>query len=54
MRRSLPNVSQTGPPLEPGKTYPLHLLVTTNYRLPADVDRANLEVSGGGEVGEGR
>ncbi|KAF0299608.1 Actin-binding LIM protein 2 [Amphibalanus amphitrite] len=43
MRRSLPNVSQTGPPLEPGKVYPLHLLVTTNYRLPADVDRANLE-----------
>ena len=44
MRRSLPNVSQVGPPLEPGKVYPLHLLVTTNYRLPADVDRANLEV----------
>jgi hypothetical protein len=23
--------------------YPLHLLLTTNYRLPADVDRNNLE-----------
>jgi len=23
--------------------YPLHLLYTTNYRLPGDVDRANLE-----------
>jgi len=23
--------------------YPMHLLVTTNYRLPADVDRNNLE-----------
>jgi hypothetical protein len=23
--------------------YPLHLLYTTNYRLPGDVDRTNLE-----------
>ena len=23
--------------------YPLHLLMTTNYRLPGDVDRCNLE-----------
>ena len=23
--------------------YPLHLLLTTNYRLPGDVDRTNLE-----------
>ena len=23
--------------------YPLHLLLTTNYRLPGDVDRCNLE-----------
>ncbi len=23
--------------------YPLHLLFTTNYRLPGDVDRCNLE-----------
>jgi len=23
--------------------YPLHLLMTTNYRLPGDVDRINLE-----------
>ena len=26
-----------------GPFYPLHLLYTTNYRLPGDVDRANLE-----------
>lgn len=30
---------------EPAKIYPYHLLVITNYRLPADVDRCNLEVS---------
>jgi hypothetical protein len=32
-------------PTEPPKLYPYHLLVITNYRLPADVDRCNLEVS---------
>ena len=26
-----------------GNIYPLHLLYTTNYRLPGDVDRSNLE-----------
>lgn len=31
-------------PTEPPKLYPYHLLVITNYRLPADVDRCNLEV----------
>jgi len=28
---------------EPAKIYPYHLLLITNYRLPADVDRLNLE-----------
>lgn len=28
---------------EPAKIYPYHLLLITNYRLPADVDRCNLE-----------
>jgi len=25
------------------KVYPLHTLLTTNYRLPPDIDRCNLE-----------
>lgn len=29
---------------EPAKIYPYHLLLITNYRLPADADRCNLEV----------
>ena len=29
---------------EPPKIYPAHLLFTTNYRLPVDVDRCQLEV----------
>lgn len=28
---------------EPAKIYPYHLLLVSNYRLPADVDRCNLE-----------
>ncbi|KAM3955090.1 dematin-like [Aphomia sociella] len=28
---------------EPAKLYPYHLLLITNYRLPPDVDRLNLE-----------
>ena len=32
-----------GEPLRAPNVYPLHLLYTTNYRLPGDVDRANLE-----------
>nr|CAD7458679.1 unnamed protein product [Timema tahoe] len=42
LRRSLPNMSH---PMstEPAKIYPYHLLLITNYRLPADVDRLNLE-----------
>lgn len=43
VRRSLPDMGTT--PSEPPKLYPYHLLVITNYRLPADVDRCNLEVS---------
>ena len=29
--------------LQAANIYPLHLLFTTNYRLPGDVDRINLE-----------
>ncbi|XP_071441388.1 actin-binding LIM protein 2 isoform X3 [Hetaerina americana] len=45
LRRSLPNMAQhaTTVSSEPPKIYPYHLLVTTNYRLPVDVDRCNLE-----------
>lgn len=45
LRRSMPNVNtlhhihRDGPP----KLYPYHLLVTSNYRLPPDVDRCHLE-----------
>lgn len=42
LRRSMPNVDhlhQDGPP----KLYPYHLLATSNYRLPPDVDRCHLE-----------
>ncbi|KAJ8686237.1 hypothetical protein QAD02_022031 [Eretmocerus hayati] len=42
VRRSLPDMGAA--PTEPPKLYPYHLLVITNYRLPADVDRCNLEV----------
>lgn len=42
LRRSLPTLSHMS--TEPPKIYPYHLLVITNYRLPADVDRCNLEV----------
>ncbi|XP_035709209.1 actin-binding LIM protein 3 isoform X2 [Folsomia candida] len=42
LRRSLPNMTPQVP-TEPLKVYPYHLLMTTNYRLPADVDRNNLE-----------
>ncbi|XP_073969492.1 actin binding LIM protein Uncoordinated 115a isoform X12 [Rhodnius prolixus] len=40
LRRSLPNMCGIQ---VPAKVYPYHLLVTTNYRLPPDVDRCNLE-----------
>ena len=30
-------------PITDYKTYPLHLLFTSNYKLPPDVDRCNLE-----------
>lgn len=39
--RSLPNMA-TALPKAP-KIYPIHLLLTSNYRLPVDVDRCNLE-----------
>ena len=42
VRRSLPDMGAA--PSEPPKLYPYHLLIITNYRLPADVDRCNLEV----------
>lgn len=41
VRRSLPDMGAA--PTEPPKLYPYHLLMITNYRLPADVDRCNLE-----------
>ncbi|XP_008545849.1 actin-binding LIM protein 3 isoform X3 [Microplitis demolitor] len=41
IRRSLPDMGAA--PSEPPKLYPYHLLLITNYRLPADVDRCNLE-----------
>ena len=40
LNRSLPNMME---PLQASNVYPLHLLFTTNYRLPGDVDRCNLE-----------
>jgi actin-binding LIM protein len=43
VRRSLPNMAHSMLVHEPAKIYPYHLLLITNYRLPADVDRCNLE-----------
>lgn len=45
MRRSLPNMAHSMLVHEPAKIYPYHLLIITNYRLPSDVDRCNLEVN---------
>lgn len=44
IRRSLPNMTHSMLVHEPAKIYPYHLLIITNYRLPSDVDRCNLEV----------
>lgn len=52
IRRSLPNMAHSILVHEPAKIYPYHLLLITNYRLPTDVDRCNLEVSEDG-VGSG-
>lgn len=46
IRRSLPNMAHSLLVHEPAKIYPYHLLVISNYRLPTDVDRCNLEVTG--------
>jgi len=43
LRRSLPSLPHHPPPADPPKLYPAHLLQTTNYRLPVDVDRCHLE-----------
>ncbi|RWS24297.1 actin-binding LIM protein 2-like protein [Leptotrombidium deliense] len=43
LRRSMPNVNLHLHSNEPPKLYPYHLLVTSNYRLPPDVDRCHLE-----------
>ncbi|XP_030019576.1 actin-binding LIM protein 3 isoform X2 [Manduca sexta] len=43
VRRSLPNMATSALLNEPAKLYPYHLLLITNYRLPPDVDRLNLE-----------
>lgn len=45
VRRSLPNMATSHLLHEPAKLYPYHLLLISNYRLPPDVDRLNLEVS---------
>lgn len=50
MRRSLPNMAHSMLVHEPAKIYPYHLLLITNYRLPVDVDRCNLEVSTSGHT----
>ncbi|GIY08705.1 actin-binding LIM protein 3 [Caerostris darwini] len=42
LRHSLPNVT-LHLSTEPPKLYPYHLLITSNYRLPPDVDRCHLE-----------
>lgn len=42
LRRSMPNVN-LHLSNEPPKLYPYHLLMTSNYRLPVDVDRCHLE-----------
>ena len=39
--KSLPNMTAALP--KAPKFYPIHLLLTSNYRLPNDVDRCNLE-----------
>ena len=39
--KSLPNMTAALP--KDSKLYPIHLLLTSNYRLPNDVDRCNLE-----------
>lgn len=44
VRRSLPNMATSHLLHEPAKLYPYHLLLISNYRLPPDVDRLNLEV----------
>lgn len=44
VRRSLPNMAHSMLINEPAKIYPYHLLIVTNFRLPSDVDRMNLEV----------
>merc|ERR1740128_69871 len=41
INRSLPNMATVLP--KAPKIYPIHLLLTNNYRLPNDVDRCNLE-----------
>ncbi|XP_037913450.1 actin-binding LIM protein 1 isoform X3 [Hermetia illucens] len=43
IRRSLPNMAHSMLVHEPAKIYPYHLLLISNYRLPIDVDRCNLE-----------
>ncbi|XP_022174588.1 actin-binding LIM protein 3 isoform X4 [Myzus persicae] len=43
IHRSLPNMSSSHHSSEPPKIYPYHLLLITNYRLPSDVDRCNLD-----------
>lgn len=43
IRRSMPNVNFHFHDDQPPKLYPYHLLITSNYRLPPDIDRCHLE-----------
>lgn len=43
LRRSMPNVTNLNVSNNPPKLYPYHLLITSNYRLPAEIDRCHLE-----------
>lgn len=45
LRRSMPNVNMHSCTSEPAVMHPYYSLMTTNYRLPPNVDRCHLEVS---------
>lgn len=45
MRRSMPNVNMHSCASEPAVQHQYYTLMTTNYRLPPNVDRCHLEVS---------
>jgi actin-binding LIM protein len=45
-RRSMPNVNLHLHSNEPAKCYPYYMLMTSNHKLPPQIDRCHLEVSG--------